>query len=159
MGVTISKDTVDDVVKAVQDLTKKRVLVGIPETKDYRDDGSPVGNAVIGYLNEFGGDRIPPRPHLVPGIETVLPRAIDYLQKAGQYALEGKKGKVMEGLYAVGMICQSSVRLKITAVIPPPLAPRTIAARRAKGHMGTTPLLETGNYIQHISFVIRDRGE
>ena len=161
MSVTITRDNVNKVLKQIEYLTRRRVLIGIPQTADARSDGE-LGNAARGFIHEFGSpaQNIPPRPHLVPGVQAIQNQAADYLQTAGRIALSGgKPNDVDQPLHAVGTIAVSSVQNKIAAVIPPPLSPKTLAKRRAKGHMGQTPLIETGEYRQHITYVIRDKGE
>lgn len=68
-GVTTRVDNAKAILDALRSLTKKDVLVGIPSEDSGRDD-VPFGNAGIGYLNEYGSpeQNIPPRPHLVPGV-------------------------------------------------------------------------------------------
>ena len=53
MPVTMTLDRSTAVLRRVRELTAKRVLVGIPASADNRDGGE-IGNAAIGYINEFG---------------------------------------------------------------------------------------------------------
>lgn len=158
MSVTITKDNVKKVLKAVEQLTSQEVLVGIPAAKNARSD-SPFGNAEIGYLDEFGSPllNIPPRPHLVPGVQRALPDATGHLQDAGSAALGGDMDGARASLDAAGLVAVSAVRQVIADVIPPPLSPRTLAGRRRKGRPGETPLFDTGEYNQHITHVVRER--
>ncbi|WP_425530049.1 hypothetical protein, partial [Stenotrophomonas maltophilia] len=67
------------VLSAVADLVKTKLLVGIPaETADRAAEAGepqPPNNATIGYAMEFGlpERNIPARPHLLPGVQAVLP--------------------------------------------------------------------------------------
>ena len=79
MSVKVTKDNTDALVKAVRSLTSKEWLIGIPATKGVdrqKEEGEklPLNNALLGYIHEFGEpDRnIPPRPVLVPGVESDL---------------------------------------------------------------------------------------
>ena len=182
-GMTITVDRMADVVKAVQALTGRKVLVGIPAEAagDHakRDAiGEPISNAEIGYLNEFGvpEKNVPARSHLIPGVTEVIPDAVKRFKKAGQEALDGNVKAITAQMDAVGLKAVSAVRKIIQAHIPPVLAPRTIAGRIAHQVKGDsnkkrakragmtaigqafpdvfTPLIETGDYIKHISYVI-----
>ncbi len=183
-GMTITADHMADVVKAVQALTGRKVLVGIPaETADDHSGRDKIGeedinNAAIGYLNEWGvpEKNVPARPHLLPGVEAVIPDAVKRFKKAGQEALDGNIRAITTQMDAVGLKAVSSVRSVIQSHIPPVLAPRTIAGRIAHQIKGDsnkkrarragmtaigqafpdvfTPLIETGDYIRHISYVL-----
>lgn len=132
-------------------------MVGIPEEKNDRNDDSGITNAEIGYIHENGAPEvgIPARPHLVPGVAKVQDKIEAGLANAGKLALEGKTEGVMRQLNAIGLIAQSSIRGLITAGLKPPLKPGTIAARRRRGRTGTKPLIDTGQYRNAITYVIR----
>ena len=55
MKVTTTKDDMAAVMKAIQDLAQRDVLVGIPGDDTERKDGSPVSKAVLGYIHTNGG--------------------------------------------------------------------------------------------------------
>ncbi|HCA7460069.1 TPA: hypothetical protein MX372_004907, partial [Enterobacter roggenkampii] len=71
-GVTTRVDNAQAILDALKSISKKEVLVGIPEEDSERED-VPFGNAGIGYVNEYGSpaQNIPPRPHLIPGVKSV----------------------------------------------------------------------------------------
>ena len=158
MSVTVTKDNVKNVVKQINALTRKRVLVGIPAEAAAREDDKEINNAAIGYINEFGRPEanIPPRPHLVPGVADANAEITKGLKSAGAAALSGDKAKTERGLVYAGEAAVASVRAKIAAVIPPSLSKRTLDARKARGNEGETPLIDTGEYNQHITYVIRE---
>jgi hypothetical protein len=54
-GVKVTADRVADVLASLRQLDGMDVLVGIPEDKAARDDGSPMSNAELGYLHSTGG--------------------------------------------------------------------------------------------------------
>jgi hypothetical protein len=155
--VTITKDQTAVVLKRVRDLTAKRVLVGITAAENMRDDGSPIGNAAIGYIQEHGDPEhnLPARPFLVPGVMAVQDKSIARLRKAGEAALLG--GDPVSQMTAAGLEAETSVKLLITDIIPPPLAPRTLAERKAAGFQGETPLIRTGALRNSITHVIEDK--
>ena len=70
MKITIDK--VGQVLKSIHTLETNRVLVGIPQEKNARNDGQ-MTNASIGYIQENGSsaNNIPARPFLIPGVEKV----------------------------------------------------------------------------------------
>lgn len=160
-SVRVTLDITDQVLKDTMALLKKRILVGIPADKALRDDGGDFNNAAIGYLNEFGQPHlnIPARPHLVPGVEHALPVATLYIENAGVHALNHRSSQIDSQLAAAGQACVDSVVLKITEGVPPPLAEATIYNRRHRKEaptLGTTPLIDSGEYRQHISYVIEE---
>ncbi len=183
VGVQMTTDGLFHLQRNVAELTKLRILIGIPaETADEHDNRDkiegPINNAAIGYLNEFGvpEKNVPPRPHLIPGVQEEIPDAIKRFRKAAELALDGNLKGVQAQMDAVGLKAVSAVRKIIQGHIAPVLAPRTIAGRIAHKIKGDsnkkrarragmtaigqafpdvfTPLIETGDYIRHISYVI-----
>jgi hypothetical protein len=91
MGVKVTVDRVEEVLRAVNSLTKRQVVVGIPAEFAARDaqDGDKINNAALLYIHETGAPaaNIPARPTLGPGIAAYRPRAIERLKKAGEAAM------------------------------------------------------------------------
>ena len=164
MPVTMTKDGMAAFERAVRDLVKNQVLVGIPAEDAARTpepgEPSPIDNATIGYINEFGAPErnIPARPHLLPGIEKVQSAISNQLRKAGEAALSGADGGVDRGLNAAGLIAQNSVRATVTEGGFTPLSERTLKARKARGRTGDKPLIDTGQYRRALTYVIRRKG-
>jgi phage gpG-like protein len=158
-------DRVVQVLEAVAVLTGKQVLVGIPGTTAPRktDPKQPgrqePSNPTLGYIHEFGSPsrNIPARPFLRPGVEAVREEAAARLRKAGDLALAGKPEGVERQLKSAGLLAQNSVRRKITEGPFAPLAPATIAARKARKVTRTKPLIDTGQLRASITYVIRAR--
>lgn len=160
MTVKVTKDELANVLKSIHALVSREVLVGIPESEDARkasEDGAPIGNAEIGYIQETGSpiNNLPARPFLVPGVEKALPKALEQLKRGGTKAIGGDSSAADKALNAAGMVCQNSVRATIVNVIPPPLAESTLDARKRRGRTGTTPLLDTGALRNSVTYVIR----
>ena len=157
MPVTMTKDISAQILKRVRELAKKEVLVGIPASNNARDD-SPIGNAAIGYIQEHGDPEhnLPARPFLVPGVTAALPAATVRLKKAAQDAIQGRDPT--SGLQAAGLAAEVSVKETINNVIPPPLAPSTLAQRQAKGFTGETPLLRKGDLRDAVTHVVTEKG-
>lgn len=160
MTVKVTKHGVPALLQAIKDLTSKEVLVGIPDTAAGRDDEDPISNAEIGYLMETGSptQNIPPRPHLVPGVEAARERIAKRMQSGATNVLSGKKSDADATLTAVGIIAEIAVKTKISDGPFTPLAPRTLAARKARGRTGDKPLIDTGAYRRAITHVVRTKG-
>lgn len=186
-GVHVTKDLLKKVLKSIGELPRKDVLVGVPADNAPRedDDGQPINNAELGYIHETGSPtaNIPARPHLVPGIEAQEKRIASYFKQAGQAAMDGDAGKQEKCLNAAGLVAVSSVRSIIQEGIPPALADSTLRSRsrrkagkgvrinkgagielaaRAAGvapasGSGSTPLIDTGNYLKSLTYVIREK--
>ncbi|WP_407059267.1 hypothetical protein ACKZDW_02460 (plasmid) [Ralstonia syzygii subsp. celebesensis] len=177
MTVKMTVDKLSAVIKSISELASKQVLVGVPEAKGERKADEPISNAAIGYIMENGSpvNNIPARPHLVPGIQDVQAEVVDRLGKAATAALSGSQSGVNAALNAAGMIGQRGVRAKITDGPFTPLAESTLRARARRGRKGAAkelasraagnapdntnakPLIDTGQYRQSITYVVRKK--
>jgi hypothetical protein len=130
--MTITKDSVSEVVKSITKFVGKQVLIGIPESTAERQDEGPINNATIGYLMETGipSQNVPARPWLVPGVKKAEAPAVAKLQQAADAALDGNTQKADQALNAAGLIGVNFVRAEIGSNIPPPLAPSTVRNRK-----------------------------
>ena len=157
-GLTIRVDTAQSILDALKTLANKDVLVGIPESKDERDDGD-IGNAAIGHINENGSpaQNIPPRPHLKPGVKSVEQDFMPHLKAAAQKALEGNAEGAVTSLDRAGTVAANGVKRYITITGFTPLADATIANRLRRGRTGNKPLIDTGEYRRSITHVVRDK--
>lgn len=157
-GLTVRSDNAQSIIDALHELTKKDVLVGIPEGKGARDD-SDDSNAAIGYINENGSParNIPARPHLKPGVESVQPQTLEQLRYAAQAALSGNQEGAINALNRAGTIAADGVKRYMTITGFTPLAAFTVSARRSRGRNGTKPLIDTGQYRRAITYVVRDK--
>lgn len=158
-SVEIVSDKTKNIAKAIEALTRSSVYVGIPSTKTERKEGQPIGNAAIGYIQEHGApeNNLPARPFLAPGVVAVKETLANIFRKAGKNAIEGNLADVERGLEAAGLVAQVSAKKFITEGIPPPLKEGTLAARRARGRTGTTPLIDTGQLLNSITYVVRKK--
>lgn len=142
MSVKVTKDELANVLKSIHALVSREVLIGIPESEDARkasEDGEPIGNAEIGYIQETGSptNNLPARPFLVPGVEKALPQAVAQLERGGKRALSGDRMAGDASLHAAGLTCQNSVKAVINSNIAPALSPETIKNRfRQRGTKG-----------------------
>jgi hypothetical protein len=151
---------------------------------DDADAPKQFNNAEIGYVQEHGSQdgRIPARPHLLPAIREHLPEVRSALRGAGKAALSLKGVGGVDAAYErLGLRAVSWVRAKIRSNVPPPLAARTVAGRIARRKSKTwkrkrralvqanvdaglspgegifTALIDTGDYLAHITYVVRSR--
>ncbi len=155
MSVQVTKDGVPALLKAVRDLVKQEVLVGIPAENAGRDDEAPINNAELGYIHEYGAPaaNIPPRPFLIPGVESAEGKFTPHLKAAAQAALSGDEGKIAQGLGRAGIVASTAVKQKIDEGPFAPLKPETI---RRKG--SDKPLLDTGQMRNAVTAVVRKKG-
>lgn len=157
-GLTVRSDSAKSILDALKTLANKDVLVGIPESKDERDDGD-IGNAAIGYINENGSpaQNIPQRPHLKPGVRSVEQDFMPHLKSAARKALEGDAEGAVTSLDRAGTVAANGVKRYITITGFTPLADATIANRLRRGRTGNKPLIDTGEYRRSITHVVRDK--
>ena len=162
MTAKLVKNRVPELMRALKAMSGQRVLVGIPsDSADNDRDDAPITNAAIGLINEFGAPEanIPPRPHLIPGVQAAWPDAQRRLAKAAEQVLKlrpGAEAIVNSGLEGAGMLARDAVVQEINDVLSPELAPSTLANRRRRGFKGETPLIVTGAYKQSITYVVDD---
>lgn len=159
-SVIVTKDRVAEVLAQVKALTRDRVLVGVPADKAGRNEGEPITNPEIAYINDRGAPElnIPARPFMVPGVERELGRITKRMRSGAVRALNGDKDAAQQTFVAVGLIAQAAIRKRIDEGPFVPLSPVTLANRRARGRSGTKPLIDTGQLRNAITFVIRKRG-
>ena len=154
-GLETLHDGLPDLLRRMAAVAQRDVLVGVP-AGEQRDDGPT--NAEIGYQNEFGSpaNNIPARPHLMPGVAAVQNKAMARLTQAASAAATGRMSDAERHLHAAGLIAQNSVRRTLTTAAYRPLSERTLAERQARGRTGTKPLIDTGQYRNSITYVVRD---
>ena len=162
-SVRITVDRLGQIVKAINDLTRKDVLIGIPEAETNRqdEDGSTesVTNAALGYIHEHGSpaNNIPARPFLIPGVKDAHDAIEKRLKKAADAALKGNKAEVDRQLHSAGVEAQDAVKTKINSGDFKPLSEATLAQRRARGRTGTLPLIDTTKLRNSITYVVRGK--
>jgi hypothetical protein len=165
--VTITKDRVLEMLRSVRGLTRNEVLIGVPDSNAERavdpENPTPLSNAAIGYLMETGAPErnLPARPSLVPGVTEVAPVLVERLKKAGNAAILSPGGKqtVDQAMHAVGLLGQNAVRAKITDGPFVALSEVTLVRRRARGRTGTKPLIDSGQFRNAITYVVRPKGK
>lgn len=170
-----------EIRKALKALTEQDVYIGIPAEKAGRE-AAGMNNASLGYIHEFGAPAagIPARPHLIPGIEDIVPEAVVLLKSAAQKALAGNAGAVETSLNKIGILGQNAVRARFVDNDWPPLQDATLdyqalkkdedgtvqtdkkgnpkrkKSRRERER--TNPLIDTGQLRKAYTYIIRKRG-
>jgi hypothetical protein len=131
-------DNVGQLLARVATLTASDILVGVPEDKTGRSDGT-INNATLAYIHEFGSPakNIPARPFLFPGVRKARPQVIAVMRQGAKDAMQGK-GTVDATLNKAGMIARNAVIEAITDPVPPfvPLQAATIRARLRRTQAG-----------------------
>lgn len=118
-----------------------------------------VNNATLAYIHNNGSpaQNIPARPTLIPGVEDAKDKIAKRFEDAGKAALDGSLDRVEKNFEAAGIAAQNAVRARIRSNTPPPLSPRTIAARKRRGHNSERTLVETGQYLNAHTYVVRKK--
>lgn len=157
-------DGLGKLTKALKELGKRKVLVGVPAEKAQRkpEPGEPAlgpNNAMLAYVHNYGSpaQNIPARPFMEPGIKAAKPQIVKRFKDAATAGVEGKLDTADKNLDAAGIEASASIKNEIGSNIPPPLAPATLAARRRRGRTGTLTLQDTGQMRNSITYVVKGR--
>lgn len=184
----MTEDPSKRIAAALKKLSNSSVYIGVSENTEGRSAatgaaGAGPTNAQLAYIHETGSParNIPARPFLKPGIKDSQSGWMPYLQQAMNAALQGNEAGMEKALHAAGITAVTSVKRVITAKIPPPIKPATMAKRRR--HRGSkqakaraayrefhskyqaglvgmdassvTPLVDTGQLLNSITYVIK----
>ncbi len=135
MPVTVVKDGMAAFERAVRDLVKNQVLVGIPAEDASRTpapgEKATLNNAEIGYIQEFGSPEknIPARPFLMPAVEKMAATITAVYGKAAEKALTDGPAAVEAAHTKIGLAAQVAIRQEILSGSFAPLSERTLQAR------------------------------
>ena len=152
--VTSTGNGLLDILQAVSELSQVDVLVGVPHGENRSE--ADMTNAQIGYLLETGSPamNLPPRPHLVPGIEEVQDVIGEKLTAAVDAALSGNSKRMYFLLESAGMKATMNVKKFINRGDFAELAPLTIRERKRRGRKSEKPLVDTGQYRNSHTYII-----
>ena len=152
--VTSTGNGLLDILQAVSELSQVNVLVGVPHGENRSE--ADMTNAQIGYLLETGSPamNLPPRPHLVPGIEEVQDVIGEKLTAAVDAALSGNSKRMYFLLESAGMKATMNVKKFINRGEFAELAPLTIRERKRRGRKSEKPLVDTGQYRNSHTYII-----
>lgn len=162
-GIRTTKDNLKKLLKCLKQLPKMDVLVGIPEDKTDRNPelgDTTATNAMIGAIMENGEPamNIPARAFLQPGVRSIKPVIVKYMEIAGKAAMEGDETRQLQAFHSLGLKAQAAVRKKITEGPFEPLADRTLYARKHRKiapRQGEKPLIDTAQLRNAITYVVR----
>jgi hypothetical protein len=154
--MTVNK--LPEFLENVKKMSEKCVMVGIPHDKGARAD-SGYTNAQIAIVQENGSPakNIPPRPFLIPGIKSAQKEIAEILKDGAKEALHGVSIEI--ALNKAGLIGQNHVKNQIVNGDFTQLKNSTIVARsrrRKNGQAGTKPLIDTGQLLNSVTYVVRE---
>lgn len=152
---------IGELLARVIDLGKYQVCVGVPSSKASRtDDESPLNNAQIAAINEFGSadGRIPERSFLRAGLVENRNKHARLLGQAARRVSEGRETP-MVALGRVGTLAAADIKHKI-ATGPFVENADSTKKKKAREHPGETikPLIDHGQLVQSIDHVIKKGG-
>jgi len=152
--VTSTGNGLLDIMQAISELSQVNVLVGVPHGENRSE--AEMTNAQIGYLLETGSPamNLPPRPHLVPGIEEVQDVIGEKLTAAVDAALSGNSKRMYFLLESAGMKATMNVKKFINRGEFAELSPLTIRERKRRGRKSEKPLVDTGQYRNSHTYII-----
>jgi hypothetical protein len=165
VSLKVTKDGLGELRKRLAKLVEHQVLVGIPADNADRlidpdeQDKGPINNAALGYIHENGSPaaNIPARPWLKPGVADAKEEIVKRYRTGAKAILNGQIQDPEKVHRAVGLVAEAAVKRKITGGDFTPLAPSTIAKRRAKGRKSEKPLTDTGQLRNAVTSVVRER--
>jgi hypothetical protein len=157
-GVRITRDNAKAILQNIAAMDKLRLLVGIPAEKAGRK-GDQATNPMLGFIFENGSpaQNIPPSPFLVPGVKKSQQRVVAVLKEGAKEGIM-KVGGIEKSLHKAGLLAQAEVRRIIVDQEGfPELSARTLSARAQRGHKGLKRLIDTGQLLKSITYVIREK--
>lgn len=163
-------------------LAQRRVLFGVPEDENSRGENGykdPIGNAALAYIHDNGSPAqgIPARPFMQPGIKKAQNKINQELKLAAQKFMLGNEEEGTVHLERAGFHAVSSIRKVIEKGIGfTPLKRATLLGRlrkrkslysQLKGKKedreeimaSFKPLIDTGEMMKSITYVVEDVGE
>jgi hypothetical protein len=158
ININITVDNLAQFDAALKIMQKREILVGVPQASGPRKSGT-ITNAQLAAIHDKGSPsrNIPARPIMEPGIKSVSPQIEQKLLGVGQSVLDGDAVKAEAGMQAAGLIAQNGLRARINSNIPPALNPATLAARRRRGRTGTRTLVDTSQFRNSFTYVVKDK--
>lgn len=161
MEVTI--DFTEEFKSLIHKLQFSLVKVGIPSSDDGRKDKSPIGNAGILFINEYGspGMNIPPRPVLTNGIFIAQDELLQEFKAAAETSIDKGLGdqtaNVGKHFERAGIIASSACKKVINDQIgiegP---AESTLKSRKSRGFNGNKALVVTGQMRNAITYIVEE---
>lgn len=147
-----------DLTHLINELGKKQIKVGFFSHSKY-PDGTPI--AAVARVQVLGSakNNIPARDFMRPPMEQGAPNYQKGVAKAFRDAAQGK-ASLETGLNAVGEVAAGDVKQGLASLRKPALKEATIKARARRHHAGIAsdkPLVDTGQMLQAITYVVEDK--
>lgn len=139
----IARDIIRKELKSLA--TRKNATIGIHEDAGMHEGG--ITNAQLGATLNYGTDKIPPRPWLVPGAESGRKEQIEAF--AETFVKTG--GNSEAALEAAAATAVGNVQQYMTDLKDPPNAPSTIAKKGS-----SNPLINTGSLRSSVTYKINN---
>lgn len=156
--LTVTSDFTDDFNEIIKRFKNDDVLVGIPEIDPSRKEISPINNATLLALNNFGSpaNNIPARPVMEIGIRNAESDIAEAFKAAAKNVLSEGLSALLPAYTRIGIIASNSVKKAINSQegIEGP-SPATLKARESHGFKGTKALVVTGQMRNAITYVVR----
>lgn len=151
------KDNTKKLFRALDELARHDVLVGVPSEESPRESGG-ISNAALAYIHDVGSPaaNIPARPFMRPGIRDAQKQIVALFAKAGRAALEGDARGIDAALHSAGVIASMAIKKRINAGPPPPLKLSTIKARARAGNQGAREYLAFMDWPQDMRRAARE---
>jgi len=160
--LTVTSDFTEQFNDIIRKFKNDAILVGIPEQETDRKEDTPINNATLLAINNFGSpiNNIPPRPVMEIGIRNAQDQIAEELKKATVKALTKGFSAVTDYYNRAGIIASNAIKIAINAQegFDGP-AESTLNARKAKGFKGTKSLIVTGQMRNAITYVINSGGK
>lgn len=171
-----------DILKELQQVASYRVLVGVPEENNERQEGEKIGNASLARIHDKGSPKagIPPRPFMIPGIKKAQRTINKEMKAAAQLFLSGDTEQAHFALTRAGFAGQIGIQTIINQSIGfVPLKRGTLLGRiRKRKYLNKyfknkpwrndekfelissfKPLIDTAEMMKSITFVVEGPGE
>ncbi len=162
--LTVTSDFTKQFNEVIKKFRHDEVLVGIPEEDNEREEDSPIGNAAILAINEYGSpmNNIPSRPVMAIGIRNAQAEIAEQFKGLAKdvltAAVQGRSSSDLFDRYynRAGLIASNSVKKAINSQedIEGP-AESTLKSRISRGFKGVKALIVTGQMRNAITYVIK----
>lgn len=163
MNITIQDNNhTAQVISRIKGLRGIALEIGVFEEDSVRSSGD-VTNAQLVRMHEDGTPRMPARPFFSEGLQESREEWIGHLKEAGQAMLDGNKRVAQNRVRNAGQAAVRGIQNKMLEGPWEPLSPKYINRSRwwnggrLPGRRVGTPLLDTGQLFNSISFKIRKR--
>lgn len=161
VDIEVTYDGFKQMMNGLDWIENSGVYVGVPEDESSRED-EEITNAELLFIHTNGSliNNVPARPVVEPAIKNDSARLSKMLGQAFVYALSGDFSRASDQLKKTGMRGQKVVRAWFTNPKNnwPPNSPGVATAKRKKGSTDPRPLIDTGELIRSITYVIYERG-